>query len=115
MAGAGGRLAFHAIAALLAIPVGKLVRKSSKHALAAINPDRRPTDPKRVDTRGRDALLTAGITGVATAATSLLATKGADTVWRAVTGSPPPAPKPKKVKKAKHSSSQGRGASASPA
>ena len=40
-----------------------------------------------------DALIWAGLTGVGAAVAQLLASKGADTVWRAVTGKPTPKPK----------------------
>ena len=45
-------------------------------------------NPNDVDTNWTDALIWAGLTGVGAAVAQLLASKGADTVWRAMTGKP---------------------------
>ncbi len=93
MAGTGSRIAFKIVAALVAIPVGRLVTKGTTKAWATARPDDPPVDPKEVDTNWRDALIWAGLTGVGAAIAQLLTTKGADTVWRAMTGKPSPRPK----------------------
>ena len=54
-----------------------------------------------MDVRWQDALIWAGLTGLGTAVAQLVSTKGADAVWRAITGMPPPGPKVKKSKKDK--------------
>lgn len=99
MAGSSGRLAFNVMASLLAIPVGRAVQKAATSTWASLRPDDPPTDPKRVDTRSHDALIFAGLSGVSAALTSLVATKGADTLWRATTGTPPPPPAPTKAER----------------
>jgi hypothetical protein len=99
MAGTTGRMAFNLTATLLAIPVGRAVQKAATSTWASLRPDNPPTDPKKVETKPHDALIFAGISGVSAALTSLVATKGADTVWRAVTGTPPPKEPAPKVKK----------------
>jgi hypothetical protein len=97
MSGTAGRLAFKLIATLLAIPVGRAVTKGVQKAWLAARPDDPIKDPKNVETRWQDALIWAGLTGIGTAVGSLVATKGADTVWRAITGRPAPHPKTPKA------------------
>jgi hypothetical protein len=107
MAGAGSRFAFKMVSTLVAIPVGRVVTDATVRLWVAARPENPPTDPNEVDTDWRDALIWAGLTGVGAAVGQLLTTKGADTVWRAATGTPTPRPKPPKRKK-------GRRASAAP-
>lgn len=101
MAGSSGRLVFNVTVGLLAVPVGRAVKKAADKTWSAFRPDAPPTDPRRVDTRTSDALIFAGMTGVTAALTSLVATRGADTLWRMVTGTPPPPPEEPKTKKGK--------------
>ncbi len=93
MAGAGSRIAFKLVAAVVAIPVSRLITKGTTKAWATARPDDPPVNPKHVDTNWRDALVWASLTGVGAAVAELLTTKGADTVWRALTGKPSPRPK----------------------
>ncbi|HEX4726540.1 MAG TPA: DUF4235 domain-containing protein [Jatrophihabitans sp.] len=95
MAGGASRIAFKVIAAAVAIPVGRLVTKTTTKAWATARPDNPPVDPKDMDTNWGDALIWAGLTGIGAAVAQLLASKGADTVWRALTGKPTPKPKVK--------------------
>lgn len=99
MAGAGSRIAFKLVAAVIAIPVGRVVTKATTKAWATARPDDPPVNPRQVDTDWRDAMIWAGLTGLGAAIAQLLSTKGADTVWRALTGRP--SPRPKQGKKAK--------------
>ncbi len=50
-------------------------------------------NPKDPDASWPDALMWAGLTGIGAAIAQLLTTKGADTIWRALTGRPSPRPK----------------------
>jgi hypothetical protein len=93
MAGAVSRLGFKLIAAAVAIPIGRLVTKGTTKAWAAARPDSGSVDPKDIEADWTDALVWAALTGVGAAVAQLLTTKGADTVWRAVTGKPSPRPK----------------------
>ncbi|MEO6703913.1 MAG: DUF4235 domain-containing protein [Jatrophihabitantaceae bacterium] len=93
MAGAAGRIAFKLVGTVVAIPVGKLVTKATMKAWQTARPDDPPVNPKDVETNWRDALIWAGLTGVGAGIAQLLTTKGADTVWRAMTGQPAPRPK----------------------
>jgi hypothetical protein len=95
------RLLFRLIAAAVAIPIGRAVTKATRKAWLTARPDDPAKDPKRLDTRWQDALIWAGLTGLGTAVGQLVSTKGADAVWRAITGTPPPRPKVKASKKNK--------------
>jgi hypothetical protein len=90
MAGAGSRIAFKLVGAVVAIPVSKVITKATTKAWSAARPNDPPVNPKEVDTNWQDALIWAGLTGVGAAVAQLLTTKGADTVWRAMTGKPSP-------------------------
>jgi len=92
MAGRVSKMTFKLISTLVAIPVGRAIRKATAKAWTAVRPDDPPHDPRAVETDWQDALVWAGFTGLGTALGQLLATKGADTVWRAVTGRPSPRP-----------------------
>ena len=99
MSGGSSRLAFKLLSTIVAIPVGKAIASASGKAWAAARPDDPPHDPKEVQTNWADALIFAAISGLGAAAAQLLTTKGADTVWRALTGRPSPRPKAPKDKK----------------
>jgi hypothetical protein len=94
MSGRGSNIAFKLISAVLAIPISRAIRKAIAKAWTAARPNDPPHDPRAVDTDWRDALVWAVLTGVGAAVAQLLTTKGADTVWRALTGSPSPRPEP---------------------
>ncbi|MGI8665609.1 MAG: DUF4235 domain-containing protein [Jatrophihabitans sp.] len=96
MAGAGSRIAFKIVAGVVAVPIGRAITKVTTKAWATARPEDPPVNPKEVDTNWRDALIWAGLTGVGAAIAQVLTTKGADTVWRAMTGKPSPRPKPGK-------------------
>lgn len=93
MAGAASRLGFKLVAAAVAIPVGRAVTKATTSAWVKARPGAGNVNPKDVDVNWTDALVWAGLTGVGAAVAQLVTTKGADTVWRAITGSPSPRPK----------------------
>ncbi len=93
MAGAASRIGFKLVAAAVAIPVGRAVTKGTTAAWQKARPEAGTVDPKDVDQNWTDALVWAGLTGVGAAVAQLLTTKGADTVWRAITGKPSPRPK----------------------
>jgi hypothetical protein len=93
MAGAAGRIAFKMVAAAIAIPAGRLVTKGTRRIWATARPNDPPVNPNDADTTWSDALIWAGLTGIGAGVAQLLASKGADTVWRAMTGRPSPKPK----------------------
>lgn len=100
MAGAASRLGFRLVAAAVAIPVGRVITKATGAAWQKTRPGAGTVDPKDVDANWTDALVWAGLTGIGAAVAELITTKGADTVWRAVTGKPSPRPKYKDPKEA---------------
>lgn len=93
MSGGASRIGFRLLSMVVAIPVGKAIASASGKAWAAARPNDPPHDPKQVQTNWVDALIFAGITGLSAAAAEILTTKGADTLWRAMTGRPSPRPK----------------------
>ncbi len=93
MAGGPSRIAFRIISSLLAIPIGKAISKATGAAWTKARPDDPPHNPKEVQTSWVDALTFALITGLGAAIAQLVTTKGADTLWRAMTGRPAPRPK----------------------
>lgn len=96
MAGAASRFAFKLVAVAVAVPVGKAVSAATSKAWEAARPGRAPVNPRDADSNWPDALIWASITGFGTALAQLATTKGADTLWRAMTGHPSPKPKAKK-------------------
>jgi len=93
MAGAGSRFAFKLVAVAVAVPVGKVVTAASTKAWAAARPGRTPVNPRDADTHWKDVLIWASLSGLATGVSQLVTIKGADTIWRAMTGHPSPKPK----------------------
>jgi hypothetical protein len=95
MAGGASRFAFKILSSLVALPVGKAIANASGKAWTTARPENPPHNPKEVQTNWKDAVIFALITGVGAAVAQLLTTKGADTLWRAMTGKPSPRPKAK--------------------
>jgi hypothetical protein len=93
MAGAAGRFAFKLVAMAVAIPVGRLVTKGTARLWVTVRPESPNVNPKDPDASWPDALIWAGLTGIGAGIAQLLTTKGADTIWRALTGRPSPRPK----------------------
>ena len=93
MAGAASRFAFKLVAVAVAVPVGKAVTAVTSKAWEAARPGRDPVNPRDADTNWKDALIWATLSGVGVAVSQLGTTKGADTLWRAMTGHPSPKPK----------------------
>jgi hypothetical protein len=101
MAGGATRFAFKMLSTIVAIPVGKALARASEKLWRTARPHNPPHDPKKVETGWKDALIFSLVTGLGAAVAQLLSTRGADTVWRAITGTPSPRskePKPKKNK-----------------
>ncbi len=93
MAGAVGRFAFKLVAAAVAIPIGRLVTKSTAKLWLTVRPENPTVNPKDPGASWPDALTWAALTGIGVAVAQLLTTKGADAIWRALTGRPSPRPK----------------------
>jgi len=93
MAGAVGRFAFKLVAAAIAIPVGRMVTKGIAKVWVSVRPESPNVNPKDPDASWPDALIWAGLTGIGAGVAQLLTTKGADAVWRGLTGRPSPRPK----------------------
>jgi hypothetical protein len=101
VAGGASRLAFKILSSIVAIPVSKAIAKATGKVWMKARPENPPHNPKEVQTSWKDAFIFAGITGLGAAAAQVLTTKGADNVWRAMTGKPSPRPKLSKADRAK--------------
>jgi hypothetical protein len=106
MAGGASRFAFKILSTVVAIPVGKALASGTEKVWRTARPENPPHDPRKVETSWKDALIFSVVTGLGAAAAQLLSTKGADTAWRAITGSPSPRPKEPKPKKNKSKDAQ---------
>jgi hypothetical protein len=98
MAGGASRLAFKLLSTVVAFPIGKAISKATGRAWTAVRPANPPHNPKEVQTSWSDALIFALVTGLGASIAQLVTTKGADTLWRAMTGRPSPRPKEPKAK-----------------
>jgi hypothetical protein len=93
MASGASRFAFKLVAIAVAMPVGKMVSRASSKAWTAARPGATPVNPRDADTNWKDLLIWSTLSGVGTGVAQLVTIKGADTIWRAMTGHPSPRPK----------------------
>ncbi|MGX7678064.1 DUF4235 domain-containing protein [Jatrophihabitans sp. DSM 45814] len=97
MAGGASRFAFKMLSTAIAVPVSRLIAKGTAKVWRAARPGNPPHNPKEVQTSWPDALIFAVVAGLGASIAQLLSTKGADTIWRAVTGRPSPRPEEPKA------------------
>jgi hypothetical protein len=93
MANAGGKLVFKVVSIAVGIPVGIAVRKGIEKAWLVARPENPPRTADDPDVGWGDALGWATLSAVGVAAGQLVRSKGAATLYRGLTGSPPPAKK----------------------
>jgi len=97
MANPGGKLLFKLISIAVGIPVGIAVRKGIEKAWVAARPQSPPRAADDPNVGWGDALGWATLSAVGVAAGTLMRTKGAATLYRGLTGNPPPVKKPEKT------------------
>ena len=90
MAGAAGRIGWQIVALGFAVPTGIAVRKAIEAGWRKAKNDDPPRNPAAPGTTWSEALLWAGVSGVAVGAARLVAARGAAATWKSLTGKLPP-------------------------
>ena len=90
MARVAGKIGWRILALGFAVPTGIAVRKAVDAGWRAAKRTDPPRNPAAPGTTWSEALLWAGVSGVAVAAGRLVATRGAAATWKSLTGSLPP-------------------------
>lgn len=90
MANIAGKLGWKVVTMIFAIPISMAVRKIIEKAWTKARPNDPPRDPASPGTTWLDALAWAAVSGVGVAAGRVLASRGAASAWRGLTGSEPP-------------------------
>ncbi len=90
MSGAVGKVGWKVVAFAFAVPTGIAMRKALDATWRAARHDNPPRNPAAPGTAWAEALAWAAISGIATAAGRLIATRGAAAVWKTLTGKLPP-------------------------
>ena len=75
---------------LVAIPVGRAIKKLIERGWTVARPENPPKNPKKADVGWGDALIWAAISGVGAALGKVVTAKGAAGAWRAMIGTEPP-------------------------
>lgn len=90
MANIAGKLGWKVITLIFAVPISIAIRKIIEKAWTKARPEDPPRDPASPGTTWIDALAWAAVSGVGVAAGRVLASRGAATAWRGITGTEPP-------------------------
>jgi hypothetical protein len=90
VAGAAGRIGWQIVALGFAVPTGIAVRKAIEAGWRKAKNDDPPRNPAAPGTTWSEALLWAGVSGVAVGAARLVAARGAAATWKSLTGKLPP-------------------------
>jgi hypothetical protein len=99
MANVAGKIGMKLATIAVGIPVGIVTKKLVERTWATARPGDPPRKPSEPGVRWADALAWAALSAVGVVAADLLTRKGAESAWRALTGSEPPPPKPSKAQK----------------
>ncbi|MCU1688299.1 MAG: hypothetical protein JWN61_2905 [Pseudonocardiales bacterium] len=90
MANIAGKLGWKVVTLVFAVPISMVVRKLIEKAWVKARPNDPPRDPASPGTTWLDALAWAAVSGIGVAAGRVLASRGAATAWRGLTGTEPP-------------------------
>jgi hypothetical protein len=99
MANVAGRIGLKVMTIAVSIPVGIATKKVIERAWTAARPKDPPREPSDPDVRWTDAVAWAAISAVGVVAADLIARRGAESLWRTLTGSEPPTPESKDQKR----------------
>ncbi|MCU1657202.1 MAG: hypothetical protein JWO57_1858 [Pseudonocardiales bacterium] len=99
MANVAGKIGMKIMTIVVGIPVGIVTKKIVERVWAAGRPDRPPRKPSEPGVRWGDALAWGALSAAGVVAADLVTRRGAESVWRTLTGSEPPPPKPSKAQK----------------
>lgn len=90
MAGAAGKIGWRVVALGFAVPTGIAARKAIEAGWRKAKKGDPPKNPAAPGTEWSEALLWAGVSGVAVATARLIAARGAAATWKSLTGKLPP-------------------------
>jgi hypothetical protein len=99
MANVAGKFGMKLVTIAVGIPVGIATKKLIDRVWTTARPQDPPRKPSDPDVRWHDAVGWAALSAIGVVAADLLSRRGAESVWRALTGSEPPKPKSKEQKK----------------
>lgn len=99
MANVAGKITLKVLTIAIGIPVGIATKKAVERTWATARPEGTPRQPKEAGVQWRDAIGWALLSAAGVVIADLIARKGAESAYRALTGSEPPAPLPKEQKK----------------
>jgi hypothetical protein len=99
MANVAGKIGLKLVTIAVSIPVGIATKRVIERAWTTARPADPPRKPSDPDVRWTDAVAWAAISAVGVVAADLIARRGAESLWRTLTGSEPPTPKSKDQKK----------------
>jgi hypothetical protein len=97
MANPGGKLVFKLVSVAVGVPAGIAVRKGIEKVWLLARPQDPPRSPSDPDVTWGDALGYAALSAAGVAVAELIRFKGAQTLYRGLTGSEPPTKKDKKA------------------
>ncbi|MDT4932712.1 MAG: hypothetical protein QOK11_604 [Pseudonocardiales bacterium] len=95
MANVAGKIGLKLVTIAVSIPVGIATKRVIERAWTTARPADPPRKPSDPDVRWTDAVAWAAISAVGVVAADLIARRGAESLWRTLTGSEPPTPKSK--------------------
>jgi hypothetical protein len=99
MANVAGRIGLKLMTIAVSIPVGIATKKVIERAWATARPEDPPRKSSDPEVRWTDAVAWAAISAAGVVAADLIARRGAESLWRTLTGSEPPTPKSNDQKK----------------
>ena len=92
MANVAGRFGMKILTIAVGVPVGIAAKKAVARAFTVARPDYTPREPNQRDVQWADAIGYAALAAAGAVAAKLITRKGAESAWRALTGSEPPPP-----------------------
>ncbi|MDT4943923.1 MAG: hypothetical protein QOH14_656, partial [Pseudonocardiales bacterium] len=92
MANVAGKIGLKLVTIAVSIPVGIATKRVIERAWTTARPADPPRKPSDPDVRWTDAVAWAAISAVGVVAADLIARRGAESLWRTLTGSEPPTP-----------------------
>jgi Protein of unknown function (DUF4235) len=95
MANVGGKITLKLLTIVIAIPAGIVTKKVVEKTWTAARPEGTPRKPSEPGVNWTDAIGWAVLSTVGVVVADLIARKGAESTYRALTGSEPPVKQPK--------------------
>ncbi|SHH40195.1 Protein of unknown function [Jatrophihabitans endophyticus] len=111
----GAKITMKLITVSISVPVTMATKKAVEKTWLAVRPDDPPRKAKDADVTWADALAWAALSAAGLVVADLVSRRGAESVYRTLTGSEPPAKASKSPKKLKEAKTQERIAKGAPA